>query len=787
MHYRPWIILFFSIILAGCAAYKELQPVPEISFAENGYIELLDDEENFELSEGKKYFIKFPQPLHENTYLVFTFNDKTPLTTYLTRAFDDGEGTIIKIPDESDDPKTSSVYLLDRTVPVFYWVIENVKTDHVLKMTYRYVAVWRYKFEKKRDAFQNILTANTQPRDIVNAIGTSIKLSDVDYSGEQKNVSGKTKNLEQVYQQLGEIEAIFPADILNSQDPAYKDYLNLKSAISTEIDFQKSYKNLLEMLTVLGSSQPDIDKFVRFAPDYGELISETPRFEAEFYTAVRTGITRVLPGVVPYYEQQLRKKTNSTPIDADLQPVTDLYAKINQSPEPNYKELETFIKTYNQHSNAAAEIRGQLNQINSTLQSASAWPIESFYADKRAEISQMLFKLPPSDMQAFGKYQSYACAALLSKSISGLYRELRDLDEKMQRATVLVPQINTLRTQGNYSEILRLLKQNQDITFLRSQYAELDELSLKQQRNAISRALALNDFNGAENALQHLAQDRNFINPEKIIPRKEKMTRAYEDSIQTAVENLSVNNANAFIEAHKLSLDQIDSLYSNPALYPVHTFSFSLTPGGVAQKNSTLVSRMDFLRTEKFPETAIEALYKSFVDEMHVKGVEKARAIVAHGKYYQGKSSKFRNLIAECDPTASKWITEPKEYRKIYALPITTNPGGTNTYMIRINLRIPSDANFPVYDVNIRLPQEVARHAGSKQWYESITFNKKILKNEGRFTITAPDPDNDYIAQITPLQVNKTGDNVLEIRFSYNAFKVLEVSVMAQKPIIKKN
>ena len=107
--------------------------------------------------------------------------------------------------------------------------------------------------------------------------------------------------------------------------------------------------------------------------------------------------------------------------------------------------------------------------------------------------------------------------------------------------------------------------------------------------------------------------------------------------------------------------------------------------------------------------------------------------------------------------------------------------------MVKINLQIPSEAKFPVYDVNVKLPQEVAKHAGSKQWYNTIYFNKKVLKNEGRFTITAPDPNNDYIAQITPLQVNKTGNNVIEIRFEYNAFKVLEISVMAQKPIIKKN
>jgi hypothetical protein len=196
---------------------------------------------------------------------------------------------------------------------------------------------------------------------------------------------------------------------------------------------------------------------------------------------------------------------------------------------------------------------------------------------------------------------------------------------------------------------------------------------------------------------------------------------------------------------------------------------------------------MKFLRHQKFPETAIEALYRSFTDAIHVQGVEKARAIVIHGGYYQGENNKFKNLIAECDPTASKWLTKPKDYRKLYALPITNNLKGSNQYMVKINLQIPSDATFPLYDINVKLPQEVARHAGSKQWYDTIYFNRKVLKNEGRFTITAPDPDNDYIAQITPLQVNKTGNNVIEIRFEYNAFKVLEISVMAQKPIIKKN
>jgi hypothetical protein len=46
---------------------------------------------------------------------------------------------------------------------------------------------------------------------------------------------------------------------------------------------------------------------------------------------------------------------------------------------------------------------------------------------------------------------------------------------------------------------------------------------------------------------------------------------------------------------------------------------------------------------------------------------------------------------------------------------------------------------------------------------------------------------NNYEAQISPVQMDKDGRNVLEVRFKYPAYKIFKVSVMAQKPIIKKN
>jgi hypothetical protein len=118
---------------------------------------------------------------------------------------------------------------------------------------------------------------------------------------------------------------------------------------------------------------------------------------------------------------------------------------------------------------------------------------------------------------------------------------------------------------------------------------------------------------------------------------------------------------------------------------------------------------------------------------------------------------------------------------------VTNNTQGMNQYLFRVKMQIPSEAQFPVFDVNVKLPAEVAKNARQTQWFESITINKTPIKNEGRHRVTAPTADNNYESLITPVQMDKAGLNILEIRFNYPAFRVFEISVMAQVPIIRKN
>jgi hypothetical protein len=189
----------------------------------------------------------------------------------------------------------------------------------------------------------------------------------------------------------------------------------------------------------------------------------------------------------------------------------------------------------------------------------------------------------------------------------------------------------------------------------------------------------------------------------------------------------------------------------------------------------------------EFPAKAIRLLYEQFVRTPDDNGVLKARAIIAHSRHYAGDDKEIKMRVSEVDPLLAKWITKPTEYRRVFVIPVTDNQKGKNKYVVRFNIKIPTEAMFPVYDVNIKLPKEVAQDAAAAQWYDEISLNGKQLKNEGRFTITAPMASNNYECQITPVQMNKDTKNFLELVFHSAGFKVLQVSVTVQKPIIKKN
>ena len=249
----------------------------------------------------------------------------------------------------------------------------------------------------------------------------------------------------------------------------------------------------------------------------------------------------------------------------------------------------------------------------------------------------------------------------------------------------------------------------------------------------------------------------------------------------------SRSSAELFIKNNETSLKNIPALYKDSAFLPVYKLTFSsIGPKELQQKKKQIEDYLNEMKTIRFPETAIKTLYKELTKNIREQGVEKARAIVDNGKFYKGKDKQVKSLVTECDYSVPKIITKPSEYRKFFVLPSTNNKKGSNDYLLRLDIQIPSEAEFPVFDVNIVIPPELAQNAEQNAWFDEITINNKQIKNEGRFHITAPTSANNYESQITPVQISKGSANIFEIKLKYNGFRAFEVSVMAQKPIIRK-
>jgi hypothetical protein len=336
--------------------------------------------------------------------------------------------------------------------------------------------------------------------------------------------------------------------------------------------------------------------------------------------------------------------------------------------------------------------------------------------------------------------------------------------------------------------MLGILKQNSHLYFLSDKYKPLDKMSVDEQGNSIRGALETSNWSQSESLLRKLFEDMNFLNPAEIYPLKKTVVDNYEDSLYTRIDRASRVRITQFLDANVNTLENVDSLYSDTVFVPVYNITFSSgSRAELVERKNNLIADLQKMKDNEFPARAIKQLYEQFTANPSDNGVLKARAIVSHGKHYQADDKKIKQRISECDPYAAKWITKPKEYRRVFVLPVTDNKRGKNKYVVRFNVNIETEANFPVYDVNVKLPKEIARNAATSQWYESIMLNKKPLKNEGRFVITAPSAENDYECQITPVQMNKDQNNILEITFYDDSFKVYTFSTMVQKPIIKKN
>lgn len=739
---RVLLFLLGTSVLGGCATFKELEPDPELLPTERGYIELKEDEDDFELDKGGKYFIRFPGPERDRLYLVLVTQAKKALRTSLTNTFDDGKGPMTPIPDEASSSDSIMVYAIARPALTYYWVIDSVAYDLKLALRYRYVPQWRYTFENRYEEFKEVLAANTVDRSTYNSIDVNFPLERLDLGRDIAHVEERTARIEPMKDELLRLESVFPPDIAASRDTAYEQYVALKSKVDDELAFQENYAMVLNLFRKEKDTRGNTAMFLDAVPYFSSIVSQRGRFPAGVVAKASQVLSGRLSEVAPYLDRLLREKDDINRISPGppVEVVAALYRACGQEMPRETESVLRFVNRFNVEVEGLQAGNARFNALNADFNSHRGPAPQSFYASLAVRAGEIRAAIPEAQTRWLGQYGSYRCALMLTRELQNAAQRAGDLQTMYESSAIIAGHI------GNGM------------------------------------------WGSAEKRLRELHETQGASYSPDVSTQRKAVVGRFENEIFGAVKTASEQRINAFIKAHEMAIDNVAGLYADSAFRPVHQLTFSSAgPGDLARKRDQVQGYLDQIKYVQFPESSIKSIYSEFTRNMRDRGVEKARAIVEHGKFYKGSDDQVKGLITECDVQAAKWIIRPKEYRKLFALPVTDNKQGVNEYMFRIRLQIPSEAQFPVFDVNVKLPQEIAEQAGQQQWYESITIDKKPIKNEGRFRITSPTAENNYETLITPVQMDKAGRNILEVRFKYPGFRVFEVSTMAQVPIIRKN
>ncbi len=784
------VALFLLALMAGCASFKELEPVPPVQPGERGFIELRNDKENFLLKRDDQYFIKFPRPLDVHFYLVLQTKAKRQVHNYFTATFHDGQPPIVPIADAAADQDSISVFPVDTANAFYFWVVDTVYMDTPLNIRYRYVPQWRYIVETKYDLFRSVLASNTFDRHSYEAMGPGFDFSTFNVTSEQQQLREKNKQLTDMNDQLLKLEQVFPTNIASSKDTMYQRYVGLRDETKNEIAFQSDYDAILTILQREGETKGDFAAFMDRAPEFENILMQKDRFRAPILEYLKSVYLRRLGEALAYYDTQLQKRDDLSAIvmKPSFAEVEKLFQACGQDVAADLKNVRDYVNEFNGLSQKVKNAESTYETAYSAMERKIPWPEDSYYSDLVSKLDNAKIGDPQNTIGRFVRYKDLKITTLLSDGAKNVSLRMDKLVSQYRRASDVVHQINALKPQKDYRGIVHVLRNNRDLDFVVAEYPDIDALLLKGQTDKIRQHLDAREWRETEQGLSDLQNDKDFLNLSQIAPKKLQTVQSAEDQMYESVKKMSYERADAFAKAHEATIDSVLQLYKDSSFLPVYTLTFSSeSPGKVIQRRKVIDDYLSNVKLVLFPENAIKIIYKDLTRAPHDRGVEKARAILAHAKFYKGKDKSIRNIIDECDPTIAKTLTKPKEYRRLLVLPVNETAGTSNEYLFRVNVKISTEAQFPVFDVNIKVPPEIAERAGEKQWFSEMMLNKKVVKTEGHMRITAPSSGNDFEAQITPVQMSKDKDNIIQIRFKYPSFQLFEVSVMAQVPLIRKN
>ncbi|RMF54777.1 MAG: hypothetical protein D6748_16010, partial [Calditrichaeota bacterium] len=436
-------LLGFLLIL-GCHPFKELKPKPEVQPIESEYIEILNKDKKFELKQGKKYFMRFPAIQAPQHYLVLRVHHLEFLNSYLTRQFNQGKGNVIKLPDQSDPDDNLLVYEIDQTVPTFYWVIDEVRQDMLLEMQYRYVPIWRFRVESMNSQFQLTLARNSVDREIFESISSPGDLEQINVDRELQSLEKKTEALKGIQGEMIGIEGIFPPEVVNSSDPAYQDYQDLKNELEKELAFQDDYRVWLTALKKERESRGDDGAFLAAVPDFLTFFRHQDRYPENLVQATQALLEKRLNRSSSFLVNQLSSKADASPLPVNVKELRELYDESGLTPEKEFTDIANVIERFNTAARAVEEANSELDEIMNEIQSGSKWPSDNFYSEKSREVGNIKSDLPSISRSEFGKFSGYTAVRKLTAEVESVKQRATRMQRDFRRASDVVAKINRL-------------------------------------------------------------------------------------------------------------------------------------------------------------------------------------------------------------------------------------------------------------------------------------------------------------------------------------------------------
>ena len=224
---------------------------------------------------------------------------------------------------------------------MYFWIINKVTKDHFLNIDYRYVPIWRYKFETKHTELKSVYDETIENQSVYSSLGNSFNVSSYDYSSTLNRLSSNLEKLKNGQSDLNEISKVLPSSI-NKNDVAYIAYTKLNNEYKNEIEFQEKFSKILKSFQSVNQTT---DQFIQSSTGTIDVLSSNA-YSSNIKTKLKSSLKSKLRKVVDALDSRLRNINSAQELNWNTQELVDLAKSVGSNVRETQK-LHQLLKTNN--------------------------------------------------------------------------------------------------------------------------------------------------------------------------------------------------------------------------------------------------------------------------------------------------------------------------------------------------------------------------------------------------------------------------------------------------------